>query len=290
MNEKHHAITEKLIAELERGCAPWVRPWANTALPRNVATKRSYRGANIVGLWMSQMFSGYPSADWLSFRQALSLGGHVRKGEHGTPIFFYTVKEKDEEGTDRARRVPVLRSYTVFNVAQCEELEIADDQSVKEPFERLADAESFIAEIGATVRYGGDRAYYSPSQDEIVLPPRESFVAPEHFYGTALHELAHHSGAKHRLAREFGKRFGDQAYAFEELIAELTSAYLCAELNIPGILRHPEYLASWVQVLRGDVRALLTAGARASEAADYLARLAGRRESESCDEEMNEAA
>jgi antirestriction protein ArdC len=239
---------------------------------------------------MSQMVSGYPSADWISFRQALSLGGHVRKGEHGTAIFFYTVVEKDKEDTDRARRFPVLKSYTVFNVAQCEGLEIVDDRPAKEPFERLADSDAFIAAIGATIRYGGDRAYYSPSSDEIVLPNPESFSAPEHFYATALHELAHHSGAKHRLAREFGKRFGDDAYAFEELVAELTSAYLCAELNIPGTLRHPEYLASWVKTLRADAKALLTAGARASEAADYLARLAGRRGSEAVDENLSEAA
>lgn len=290
MKEKHLAVTEKLIAELEHGCAPWVRPWASTALPRNIATKRSYRGANIVGLWMSQMMSDYPSADWLSFRQALGLGGNVRKGEHGTPIFFYTIVERDDEDADRARRIPILRSYTVFNVAQCDGLEIADDQSAKEPFERLADAEAFIAAIGATIRYGGDRAYYSPDRDEIVLPHRESFIAPEHFYATTLHECSHFSGAKHRLAREFGKRFGDNAYAFEELVAELSSAYLCAELNIPGTLRHPEYLASWVTILRADAKALLTAGARASEAADFLARLAGRREENSSGDEMSDAA
>ena len=120
------------------------------------------------------------------------------------------------------------------------------------------------------VRHDGSRAYYSPSRDEIVLPPFERFEAPEHYYAVSLHEHAHLSGAKHRLAREFGKRFGDNAYAFEELVAELTSAYLCAELGIPGVLRHPEYLASWVAVLRADARALFSAGAKASQAAEDI--------------------
>lgn len=275
---KHVAVTEQIIAQLEAGCAPWVRPWSGSQLPANAFTHRPYRGANIVALWMTQTIGGYPTAEWVSFRQALQLGGNVRKGERGTPIFFYSLLERDDErAKDGVRRIPLLRSYTVFNVAQCDGLPVAAASDPRPNFERLDDAEAFLRAIGATVRHGGTQAFYSPLADAITLPQFEQFETPEHYYGTSLHEHGHWSGAKHRLAREFGKRFGDDAYAFEELVAELTSAFLCAELAIAGNLRHPEYLAHWVRILRSDAKAILSAGARASEAADYLARLAGRR-------------
>jgi antirestriction protein ArdC len=276
-SDKYVAVTDRIIAQLEAGCAPWVRPWKQSRVPANAFTNRPYRGANIVSLWLTQTIEAYPTADWLSFRQALHLGGNVRKGEHGTPILFYSILERDDDrAKDGVQRVPLLRSYTVFNVAQCDGLpaRVHDERS---EFERLGDAEAFLSAVGATVRHGGDQAYYSPSSDAITLPAFTQFETPEHYYGTSLHEHGHWTGAKHRLAREFGKRFGDDAYAFEELVAELTSAFLCAELEIAGNLRHPEYLAHWVSILRSDARAILTAGARASEAADYLARLAGRR-------------
>jgi antirestriction protein ArdC len=290
MKEKHIIVTERIIAELEGGCAPWVRPWKDASLPRNVLTRRCYSGVNVIELWMAQSAVGYPHAEWLSFRQALQLGGCVRKGEKGTPIFFYRVLEReDEKAKGGVKRIPLLRSYTVFNIAQCDGIKPAEE-IIPKPAERLATTDAFIAKIGALVRHGGSEAYYSPLRDEITLPPFERFEAPEHYYATSCHEHSHWSGAKHRLAREFGKRFGDDAYAFEELIAELTSAYLCAELGIPGTLRHPEYLASWVRVLRADTRALFTAGARASQAADYLARLGGLRSDDPAEEEPAQAA
>ena len=288
--EKHVAVTDRIIAQLEAGCAPWVRPWSQSRVPTNAFTHRPYRGANIVALWMTQTIEAYPTAEWLSFRQALHLGGNVRKGEHGTPIFFYSVLERDDErAKDGVRAVPLLRSYTVFNVAQCEGLPVSEVTETRSEFERLEDTEDFLFAVGATVRHGGDQAFYSPSTDAITLPAFEQFETPEHYYGTSLHEHGHWTGAKHRLAREFGKRFGDDAYAFEELIAELTSAFLCAELEIGGNLRHPEYLSHWVRILRSDTKAILSAGARASEAADYLARLAGRRVTD-VDESAEDAA
>ena len=181
------------------------------------------------------------------------------------------------------------RAYTVFNVAQCDGLPASDVTETRSEFERLEDTDDFLFAVGATVPHGGDQAFYSPSTDAITLPPFEQFETPEHHYGTSLHEHGHWTGAKHRLAREFGKRFGDDAYAFEELIAELTSAFLCAELEIGGNLRHPEYLSHWVRILRSDTKAILSAGARASEAADYLARLAGRRVTD-VDESAEDAA
>ena len=277
MNEKHVALTERIIAELERGCAPWVQPWSGPSLPYNIAGKRSYRGINVLARWTAQREFEYLTCEWLSFRQALELGGNVRKGEHGFPVFFYRVLEReDKDAKDGMRRIPMLRTYTTFNVAQCENLP-ARELTERHQGERLSDAEDFIAAIGAKISHGGDRAYYKHETDEIVLPDRERFESSEFYVSTVLHECAHWAGVKHRLARDSGKRFGDAAYAFEELVAELTSAYLCAELEIPGMLRHPEYLAEWVGMLRGDARTLLSAAARAGDAAEYLAGLAGRR-------------
>ncbi len=207
--KNHHlAVTEKLIAELERGCAPWVRPWGGSALPMNIATKRLYRGANILSLWLAQQAAGYPSAQWLSYRQAMGLGGCVRKGEHGTPIFFYS-SLKEDESEERTRTIPLLRSYTVFNVAQCDGLP-APQPEVEKPIMPeaagvFAQVEACIAKIEASIHHGGPRAYYSPTSDEIGLPVPESFLAPEHYFATSLHEHAHWSGATTRLAREFGK-------------------------------------------------------------------------------------
>lgn len=283
--EKHQAIVDALIAQLEAGCAPWERPWVTTGgdgLPVNLATQRKYRGSNILWLWMMQATCGYESGEWISFRQALALGGSVRKGEHGVPITFFTMLERADPGSPAGvRNVPLLKCYTVFNRAQCDGLPAPEAVEPRSEFVRLAEADAFIAAIGAEIRHGGDRAYYAPKPDAIALPNPERFDGPEFYYATSLHEHAHWSGAPHRLAREFGKRFGDNAYAFEELVAELTSAFLCAELAIPGKLRHAEYLAHWASILRDDPRALLTAGSRASAAADYLMALAGRRPSES---------
>ena len=232
---QHVAVTEQIIAQARSR----VRT-AGAALVRQPASgerlhSSALPGANIVALWMTQTIGGYPTAERVSFRQALELGGNVRKGERGTPIFFYSLLERDDErAKDGVRRIPLLRSYTVFNVAQCDDLPVAAANDPRPNFERLDDAEAFLRAIGATVLHGGNQPFYSPSADAITLPRFEQFETPEHYYGTSLHEHGHWSGAKHRLAREFGKHFGDVAYAFEELVAELTSAFLCAELAIAG--------------------------------------------------------
>jgi antirestriction protein ArdC len=178
-------------------------------VPANAFTHRPYRGANIVALWMAQTAEAYPTNEWLSFRQAPQLGGNVRKGEHGTPIFFYSVLERDDErAKDGVRRVPLLRSHTVFNVAECDTLPMSQFSETRSEFDRLEDAEAFLGAIGATVRHGGDQAFYPPASDAITLPTFEQFETHEHYYGTSLHEHVHCTGARHRLAPEFGKRFG----------------------------------------------------------------------------------
>ena len=281
--EKYAAVTERIVAELAKGCAPWVRPWNTTAasdLPTNVVSQRHYRGTNVLTLWIAQSAAGYPTGEWLTFKQALHLGGNVRKGESGSTIVYASAIDKTDDardGEERTRRVPFMKAFTVFNVAQCERLPSpATPAAPLAPFERIANAEAFLRAIGADVRHGGDAAFFSPSADTITLPHPEAFHAPEHYYATALHEHGHWTGAERRLNRQFGKRFGDNAYAFEELVAELTSAFLCAELALPGTLRHPEYLAHWIAILQDDTQAIWTASARAAEAADYLARCAGR--------------
>jgi antirestriction protein ArdC len=247
-------------------------------MPTNFATHRAYRGANVLNLWMAQTARGYDTAEWMTFKQAIDRGACVRKGEHGTPVFFVSALERAEpnaKGELVERRIPYWKSFTVFNIAQVGGLPERIPVAPRPEIERLASVEAYLAAVGATVRLGGDRAFYSPSTDSITLPRPEQFESVSGFYATSCHEHAHWSGAAHRLAREFGKRFGDNAYAFEELVAELTAAFLCAELEIPGRLQHPEYIANWAAVLRADNKAIWTAGARATEAAQFLHQAAG---------------
>lgn len=279
--DKCASVTERIIEQLEAGVAPWVRPWTTTGasdLPVNVSSNQPYRGANVVQLWMAQTAFGYPTAEWVTFKQAISLGGSVRKGEHGTPVFYVSAFESKTE-TDRngdPRRIPFLKAYTVFNVAQCDGLPARVAPALRTENERLADVEAYVSAIGADIREGGDRAFYSPSLDFIGMPALAQFSDAAAYYGTKLHELGHWTGAEKRLARTFGKRFGDNAYAFEELVAELTAAFLCAELGIAGRLQHPEYIAHWLGILKGDAKAIWTAGARAADAVRYLHEAAGR--------------
>jgi antirestriction protein ArdC len=207
------------------------------AARRYFATRRTYRGANILNLWMAQTARGYETAEWMTFKQAIDLGACVRKGEHGTPVFFVSALEREEKnakGELIERHVPFWKSFAVFNIAQVDGLPERLPVAPRPEIERLASVEAYLAAVGATVRLGGDRAFYSPATDSITLPRPEQFESVSAFYATALHEHAHWSGAASRLAREFGKRFGDNAYAFEELVAELSAAFLCAELEIPG--------------------------------------------------------
>lgn len=282
MARDHTAVTARLVAELESGVAPWVRPWSTVGtsdLPHNAATARVYHGANVLALWMAQAASGYPTAEWLTFQQARERNAWVRKGEHGTAIFYVNRVARtatDANGDEVTRHIPFLRAFTVFNVAQVDGLAERAQAAPRTQEARLEGVDSFLRAIGADVTLGGDRACYVPGLDAIWLPQVERFDSVAAFYGTALHEHAHWTGAPHRLARSFGKRFGDDAYAVEELVAELTSAFLCAELGIPGRLQHAEYLAHWATVLKADPQVLWTAGARASESVAYLSRCAGR--------------
>ena len=283
-------VTARIIAELEEGRFPWVQPWSNAAaspgLPRNATTGRAYSGVNVLILWGAVIAGAYPNQGWLTFRQALAAGGCVRKGAHGVTVCYAdrftpeAEKQRSAEQGDDARSIPFLKRFVVFNVAQCDGL--PEHYSAEAPplpeRELVPIAESLIAATGADFRIGGPRAFYSPSGDFVQVPPQPAFPRQIDFYRTALHELGHWTGHASRLARSFGGRFGDSAYAREELCAELTSAYLCAALGIVPTVRHADYLGSWLAVLREDSRAIFKAASQASKAADYLLAFAAARQ------------
>jgi antirestriction protein ArdC len=278
MGNVYEIVTAKIVAELEQGTVPWVKPWQGSGiadLPYNAATGRRYNGVNVLLLWAATLDKGYRHATWLTFLQASALGGKVRKGEHATGIVFAGDAVKETE-TGEERKKHFLRFHAVFNVEQVEGLPepIMGSPPARPLDEALAEADAFITALGAQVRHGGNRAGYSPDLDSIILPHREKFESDAHYLGVKLHEHGHWTGHKRRLDRDLTGRFGDAAYAAEELVAELTAAFMSAELGIPGRLRHPEYIASWLKVLGADTRAIFTAAAKATEAANYMRRVA----------------
>lgn len=285
----YEEVTAKIVAQLEAGIFPWVQPWktqgAVPGLPRNAVTGRAYSGVNVLILWGAVIERAFPSQDWLTFKQALAAGGCVRRGETGETIFYAARFTPDSNKPNRAsgavegqsigdqpQGIPFLKRFTVFNVAQCEGLppRIAADPVALPERKLVADAESLIANSGADFRIGGAQAFYSPAEDYVQVPPQPAFTAQIDYYRTALHELGHWTGHPSRLARSYGKRFGDSAYAREELCAELASAFLCAALGIVPTVRHADYLGNWLGVLREDARAIFKAASHASKAADYL--------------------
>jgi antirestriction protein ArdC len=216
----YESVTNGIIADLEKGVAPWVKPWSGGgvgALPTNAATGRDYNGINIPILWHAALSKGYPSQGWMTFKQARGLGATVRAGEKGTHVVFtkkLTVKEEDEE-----KHIAMLRTYTVFNVAQIDGLQPSEGFRQAEPKACQDEATAFIAATKADIRIGGNRACYVPALDFICLPPEAAFKSREHFLATALHECGHWSGHKSRLDRDLKSRFNERAYAAEELIA-----------------------------------------------------------------------
>lgn len=269
----YESVTRAIIDEMERGVVPWVRPWktdrrsVGSVMPANAVTGRSYSGINIPILWASADARGYPTHAWMTFKQASEKGAHVRKGEHGTHVVFTKRFKADDDETERTRSM--LREYVVFNVAQIDGFAVEEKPLPPEP-ERLARVEAFVQATCADIRYGGDKACFVPSRDFVTMPPAAVFTSIESFYATELHELGHWSGGKTRLNRDLSGRFGTRAYAAEELVAEFTSAFLCAHLGVTGELRHADYIANWLELLRQDSRAIFTAAAKASAAANYL--------------------
>ena len=275
-------VSARIVAELERGAAPWVKPWSVTPgqnVPQNAISNRPYSGCNVILLWLARN-RGWATPRFLTFKQALEAGGHVRKGEHGTKVYFVKqLQIKDDSAADaEARLVPMLREYTVFNVDQCDGLpdsiRAGKPMRVRNPDTRDALADEFLRSTGAVVREGHGEAYYVPSQDFISMPAFNSFKSADHFYNVAFHELTHWTGHKSRLDRDLKNRFGARAYAAEELVAELGAAFLSAEFGFDGDVRNAGYIAQWIELLKADKRAFFTACSKASKAADYLRSLA----------------
>ncbi len=277
-------VTDKIVADLEQGVRPWMKPWnAEHAAGRITKPLRhngqAYNGINILMLWSAAVSEGYSAPIWMTFRQAKELGAHVRKGEKGELVVYantITRTEENPNGEDVEQTIPFMKGYTVFNVEQIEGLpshyyQLAEP--VLDPVQRIEHAERFFAATGADIRHGGNQAYYALGSDRIQLPPFESFRDAESYYATVAHETTHWTRHPSRLDRDFGrKRWGDEGYAQEELVAELGAAFLSADLSLTPEVRedHTAYIESWLKVLKQDKRAIFTAAAHAQRAVDFL--------------------
>lgn len=284
----YQEITGKIIAELEQGAVPWVRPWRSAAqgpslsLPKNALTAKAYSGINILLLWDALVTRGFTSCHWLTFKQALEMGGCVRKGEKGTPVFYADrfIPEKERERVQveggEPESIPFLKRYTVFNVEQCDDLpeHLFAPRPVLPECQIIPEAQALILASGADFRVGGNIAIYVPSEDVIRVPHQSAFIDQINYYRTAFHELGHWTGHGSRLARDLSHRFGSGGYAREELVAEMATAFVCASLGIFPTVRHSDYIGSWLQVLKEDSRAIFRAASQASKAADYLLKFA----------------
>ncbi len=294
-------ITNAIIDRLEAGVRPWIKPWRPELGGRPLrATGEPYRGINCFWLWLVAESAGFHSRTWMTYRQAQALGAQVREGERSQIAIFYKSYSKTVESpltgdaTDEMRRV--LRSYAVFNADQIDGLPAQfrpSPLSIVPTTDTLPDrAQRFVDALPATVHTRGDRAFYDRTADSITMPAIEQFATRAFWASTLAHEAGHWSGHPDRLDREFGKKFGDEAYAFEELCAEMTAALLGADLALPTahLDDHANYIGSWLRVLKRDNRAVMTAAAKAEAAAGFLLRATGLAGDDASEEPVREAA
>lgn len=280
----YQKVTDKIIADLEKGELSWIKPWSSDNMQGRIVRPLRhngipYTGINILMLWGAALDHGFASPFWMTFKQAQELGAHVRKGEKGSLVVYantITRTEEGEDGTEEERAIPFMKGYTVFNVEQIEGLPghyAAKPDPVIDPAQRIAHADAFFAATGADIRHGGNSSHYSGWTDHVRMPVFESFRSPEAYYATLAHELTHWTKHEKRLSRDFGrKRWGDEGYAREELVAELGAAFLCADLALtpePG-MDHAAYIQSWLRALKEDKRAIFSAASHAQRAADFL--------------------
>jgi antirestriction protein ArdC len=280
----YQRVTDQIIEAIEQGAGEWRMPWhkgqADTFAPINAVSRKPYRGINVLNLWAIAHQRGYGSGLWATYPQWQQLGAQVRKGEKSALVVFWKFSAKpgsegqddgeQSESVDRNRRI-LARAYYVFNAGQVDGFTLPVPDALTEE-ERITNAEQFFAELGADVRHGGNRAFYSPTGDFIQLPPFESFKQAAGYYSTRAHESIHWTGAPSRLNRDLKSRFDEAAYAAEELVAELGAAFLCADFGIANEPRpdHAAYLSHWLGILRQDKRALFTAASKAQAAVDWL--------------------
>lgn len=286
MTDTYQTITDAIVRMIETGAGDWRMPWHSAGnaggmplvLPRNPLSGTRYRGINVPLLWASAEHCGYGAHLWATYKQWSEASAQVRKGERATTIMFWKQLAASDGPDDALRVRMVARAYSVFNVAQVDGFmapgePVAPSEPAGLPdVERIARAESYFAAIGAAVRHGGNRAFYTTAGDFIQMPEFRQFADPVSYYATLGHEHVHLTGHATRCNREFGKRFGDQAYAFEELVAELGAAFLCAELDLSNEPRpdHAAYIESWLRCLKSDSRAVFTAASKAQSAVDWL--------------------
>jgi antirestriction protein ArdC len=268
----YEIVTGKIIEQLERGVAPWQKPWHLEA-PKNLCSGKAYRGINVLLLGMR----GYASPWWLTFQQARERGGHVRKGEHGTLIVFWKWPQQAEatDATDDTRQAaaPLLRYYTTFNSEQCDGIAVPASVPTVNPIET---AEAIAASMPNPPTYEqSDKAAYAPARDTVYMPARQSFDTAEGFYSTRFHEMTHSTGHTSRLNRQNVMQisyFGSENYSREELVAEMGAAMLCAVSGIEAQTVHNSaaYIQNWLRVLKGDARMVVMAASQAQKAADYI--------------------
>jgi antirestriction protein ArdC len=281
--DHYQEVTDRIIAALEAGTPPWRRPWdpdkaGGPAMPRNAATGHRYRGINVLTLGMSPLAFESGDPRWATYKQAEERGWQVRKGERGTTGYFFKRLElrddtKPHDDEDAVRRIPLLRAFTLFNASQIDGVPPYVPPTVAEaPWRAPEAADIILANSGAVIRTGGDRAFYSPSTDHIQMPPQAAFATAEGYCGTLIHEMSHWTGAPSRLDRDLRNSFGSHDYAREELRAELGQVMTCTELGIAtgDFTNNAAYLANWLEKLRADRKEIFRAAADAQRIADYL--------------------
>lgn len=278
----YQLITDRILQGLEQGVAGWVKPWNSegpvaATRPMNFSNATIYRGVNTIMLHVACIERGWPVPAFATFNQIRKLKGAVSKGSKGEHVFFKSQVESDPRSPEEESRVgangkikrTVLKGYTVFNISQVDGISV-DIPNVAMPSDLPSDLLDLTQLVGVKLSHGGDKAFYSIDDDKITLPVPNDFHSLDHYKATAFHEVGHATGHGSRLNRQFGRKFGDDAYAFEELVAELSAAFLAMEFGVKGELRHPEYIGNWIRILKGDMRAFYGAAAEAQRAMDWI--------------------
>ena len=300
MRDIYQDVTDKIVTALDQGVAPWIKPWSSSGsayighqpYPINAITRRPYSGINLPLLWAEARLQGFTQDRWLTFNQAKKAGGHIRKGEHSTLAVLYKPREReeqtesgqpvlDENGQPKVAHFGILRTHFLFNIEQTEGLEMLNgtllETEQSDPFQPNSAAENLLLSSGARIVHrSADEAFYHPIRDLIQLPTKAQFHDEGGYYATALHELTHWTGHHARLQREGVTSvcpYGSPGYAFEELIAEMGAAFLCAYTGIQGELRHEGYIDSWLGLLKADKRAIFRASGHARSASEYVLNL-----------------
>lgn len=268
----YQEITDSIIAELEKGATPWIKPWnAPMGADKNVVSQKAYRGINRLLLAMVGGIKGYTNPAWASYKQWQDIGGQVRKDEKGTKVIYWSKATGTDKTTGESKEYAFAKAYSVFNIAQVDGIEIIASEDKQNDNQRIANCEKTITNSNARIIHGGDTACFIPSSDIIRMPELGTFQSAEHYYATAFHELTHWTSDKNRCDRDISKgRFGNPDYAFEELVAELGAAFLCGNHGIKGDLRHAGYIESWLKALKNDNKAIFKASSLAQSAADYI--------------------